>query len=407
LTLASPSLNLPIVPRHTRLRVAASLVASLAILLGSASPTLGWTVSYVDEPRMAATTPWWAHDTDASGRDHFVFASPVTNSLHYRTHLGGWSATERITQHGPRYVDSPLSMDVTPAGDVYILFSRHDNESFESTSALFWLTNESGDWVQRRAEAAAHLAKVHHDGGGGIAVASGRVSFAYVVYLAGVDRSELYVRTIQPSGASSTRLLMSEGFFSSTDLAVDGNGAIHVASRVHTFAGQEDLRYFTNRTGTWSAKWLERTSVQAYGVAIAVSPGGIAHAAVGLCPQGCGMGVDVAYLSNASGTWREEARWPVGLLRLLDIAYAGGGAVHLAWGYLPEEPYTDAIRYRTNRTGTWTTKTWFHGPLSSTDIQHTSEPFVRSVNGSPHVVYLLAQDCCEGDYWTRIYVRTN
>ena len=108
-------------------------------------------------------------------------------------------------------------------------------------------------------------------------------------------------------------------------LAIDGADALHVAYYEST---AQDLKYATNASGEWVNETVD-TSITAAGLGIAVDADGAAH--IAYFENGWGGVGDLRYASNASGAW------VVGDIDTVtgygaDIAIDDEGAIHIVTG---------------------------------------------------------------------------
>ncbi len=164
--------------------------------------------------------------------------------------------------------------------------------------------------------------------------------------------------------------------YGSTDIAVDSAGAVHIT--YYQFS-QYHLKYATNGGGSWATYILDPNALNVTTTSVAVDSLDKLHVSYNDYPSG------LIYTTNTSGVWTQEVVVS-GEPYYNSIAVDASGRVHIA--YLTNYTAFD-LAYATNVSGTWVTE----AIESAGDVGASNSTAVDTA-GKAHISYY---DATSGD----------
>lgn len=160
--------------------------------------------------------------------------------------------------------------------------------------------------------------------------------------------------------------------YGSTDIAVDSAGAVYLTYYDFT---QYHLKYATNGTGSWATYILDPDAWNVPTTSVAVDALDKLHVSYNDYPSG------LIYTTNTAGVWTQEVvvSWEPWFNSTNSIAVDASGRVHIA--YLTNYTSFD-LGYATNASGTWVTAT-----IDSEGDVGTSTSIAADSAGKVHISY--------------------
>jgi hypothetical protein len=272
----------------------------------------------------SAALPVWVHAGLALGATDTVHVSYFTGSLRHAVLAGGAWAPETAATDG--WCTASLALD---DGD-------HAHIAYFASSPsprLRHTTNASGAWVGTDIAAADAGCSV----GESVSLAIDGNGAAHVAF--GGPAPEYGLRYATNRGGSWTTSVLDDVYILSVAIAVDSNDKVHLVYSNNA----SELKYASDVTGTWTSEVLEDEGSPNH-ASLALDPAGRVHVSY----TDGRFGGELRYLTNASGTWR------MAVLDSADYDNGGGltdtaiavdrqGRAHIAY-------YRGtALRYATNR----------------------------------------------------------
>jgi hypothetical protein len=273
---------------------------------------------------------------DKDGHAHAAYVDG-TYAVVYATNATGAWTQETVVAKGE--VVGPRSLAIDPEGNAHLVFKS----SAVGHTTLQYATNASGAWV------ATDLTDPATPGAYGALVldAAGHAHVAYQDY---ATQKVAYATDL--TGAWVSQVVGTTNRREPT-LAIDASGKVHIATSIV-------LDYGTNASGSWV--WTNVDSLPSYYNALSLDKDGKVHVAYATVNGG---NYDVKYATNRTGTWAIQAVEAGGNPgEYLSMALDASGKAHLAYRGALGTP----LRYATNGSGAWVKQTLDPDASSQTSI---------------------------------------
>jgi hypothetical protein len=299
---------------------------------------------------------------DLEGNVHICYLHE-NGSLMYVTNTGGEWTTQ--TMVGPGLAGRACSIAVDSEGGVHVSYVGADGEDYGD---LMYATNEDGSWDNQ----------VIDDGyiDGFTSIAVDAQDNIHISYHTGNSYENDNLRYATDKNGSWTTEVVDTGqagYYSA--IAVDAQSNVHIVS--YAGIGGLPLRYSTNAGGSWSSQDIEESVWIGGQCSIAVDSQGHPHVAASTSDEI--SQVDLKHAVYSGSSWSSEAIELGGYVWDRSIAVDAQDAVHICY-----RAYADNdLRYMTNASGSWSTRT-VEGLGSSTS--HAS--MAVEAGGIAHMCYI-------------------
>lgn len=266
-----------------------------------------------------------------------LLASAVAGSFvfsYFTTPAPNWTSTTVGSSSGG------VSAAVGPAGELFVGYSSGGVKVANLTGGV-WRTVYADGYAQRALSTAISVDP------------SGYFHLAYTFDPA--DQSAPpSLRAVTNRGGTLTLIAFGTDSILPS-IAAGSNGTGHIAFFYGRYSASDSgIGYKTDALGAGIAVRIARTEPWSrYAIRIAVGPSDEVYVGAALDASAGGVG----YLTNQSTGWQfhqvENVSVPSGGLAM---AIDSSGAIHMAYA-LPRSPVAPAVRYATNRGGTWSSAT--------------------------------------------------
>ncbi len=264
-----------------------------------------------------------------------------------------------VSPGSDKSVDYP-SMAIDSAGHVFIVYRQATDK------VLKLVSNKPGYWVSQLIDGTSGSGAY-----ASLAVApNGSLHVAY---------SSAYELTYANNTAGSwMRQTVDREGVEAVDLAIDADGFSHI---VYLATSDDTVRYATNRTGLWTTTIIDDMSPSYsydyidYRFSIAVDAAGFVHVTYYDLDGG-----DLRYATNRYGSWSTQAVDTAGTVGATSsLAVDAAGKAYVAY----YDYSHDDLLYATNASGVWTQQT-----VASSGTVGVYSALALDADGKAHIVYV-------------------
>lgn len=275
---------------------------------------------------------------DDTGNLHASYLSDSTGMLYYTTNGGDGWASEAIELTWTSY-DAPES-SIAIDKDGYAHISVSNREDYD----LHYLTNRSGTWestvVADYAISLWNSIALDDDG------------YAHIVYSDTADYN--IVHLTNRSGEWVSEIVSQHGYTPIyPEIACDADGVLHVA-----YLAEGNVMYATDASGGWETTILKTLNdCNLENIDLALDANGNAHVAMSTSFEPTGTKVRLRYFENTTGSWTEQVVLTQNDNQRIDYLGLGvdsAGAAHISFcdNYSFHSDGGD-LAYVTNASGSW------------------------------------------------------